>query len=309
MLALLASVLVIAYLLIPGVLFKFGFSLFVPLRAFDRTRAQELAYSVSVCFLPLLIALLLVWYTPAGRHPFAFGDDWARRSTDYRSVLLTSYSDRYAVEANELWGALTRVGRRQGRLLFWYYILVVVEAALSGSLAARWGRIQPRIAKGGRLDRIGDRLLLRNISEWHVLLTNFLFPGTTMQVDVMTDEDRLFRGEVLTHTVDKEGNLTGLYLNKAERFNRRIYLSAAEDADRSGAARPKSSDYWTSIPGDRLFLFGDKLLSLNVRPQTTIEAALEIAKQLRADAKVTVEEAAPTGVGPDDAPPGSTMAS
>jgi hypothetical protein len=306
-LALLASVLVLSYLLIPGVLFKVGFSWFVPLRAFDRTRAQELAYSSSVCFLPLLIAVLLVWYTSAGQHPFAFPDDWSQRDADYRTLFLTSFSDQYASRPDELWGALTRVCRRHGRLLFWYYLLVVFEAALSGSVASRWGRIQPRVTRGGRLDRAGDRLLLRNISEWHVLLTNFLFPGTTMHVDVMTAEDRLFRGEVLTHTVDRDGNLTGLYLNNSERFNRRTYLSAAEAAERSGAPRPKSSDYWTPIPGDRLFVFGDKLLSLNIRPQTTIEAAAEIARQLDATAKVTVEQEPPGPTGPDPAAPRSTI--
>jgi hypothetical protein len=286
-LALLASVLVVAYLVIPGALFRTAFSFFVPLRAFDRTRTQEFEYSVAVCVAPLALALGLVWFVgPFGRHPMSFPDSWAQRTDDYRTLLLNLYSDKFDLTTPDAcWAAISRVARRQGRLLFWYYVLTALEGLIVGGLAARWGTIQPRLPKGGLRDRLGARFLLRNINEWHVLLTDFMFPGTTMHVDVMAAEDRLYRGRVLSHTVNKDGSLTGLYLTDAQRYNRRGYVADTE----RGTARSRES-YWTSIPGNRLFIFGDKLVSLNIRPETTFEAAVGLARDLRADIEVTVEE-------------------
>jgi len=68
-LALFASIVVVSYLIVPGVLSRILFSVFIPLRAFDRTRTQELAYSTVVCALPFVLSIALVWHTQV--HPVA----------------------------------------------------------------------------------------------------------------------------------------------------------------------------------------------------------------------------------------------
>lgn len=292
MLALLVSVLVVAYLVVPGVLFRAVFSLFVPLKAFDRTRTQEFAYSAVVCALPFILAIMLVWYTSLGRWPFSLPDTWDQRDADYRTVLLACFGDPYVGSGNEFWNAAIRSGKRHGRVLFWYLGFIGVEALVLGFLASKWGALQPRLAAGWpRTERLVTRLLLANVSEWHALLTNFLFPGTTIQVDALTAEDRLYRGEVLSYTRGREGNLTGLYLNNAERYDRPGLLS-----DRAKGIAKATADYWKAIPGRRLFIFADNLFTLNIRPQTTLAAAKELALQLDPNATVTVEPA-------PDAPP------
>jgi hypothetical protein len=296
LIALLASVLVVAYIVVPGVIFRVVFSFFVPLRAFDRTRTQEFSYSVVVCIVPLALAIAIVRHTPFGRHPFSFDDTWAQRGSDYRTILLTSYSDHFAASREEFWAAITRATKRQARLLSWHFALVSLEALSLGFLATKWGHVQPKLAAWPRADGLATRLLLRNISEWHVLLTNFLFPGTTIQADVLTTEDRLYRGEVLTYQLDRDGKLTGIYLNHAERYDRTGLLS-----DRKGGVSKPTADYWKRIPGRRLFIFADRLFTLNLRPQTTLAAAERLVLQLDPKARVSVERA--SGSPPDTPEP------
>lgn len=329
MLALLASVLLVFYVVVPGLVFQFFFSLFVPLRAFDRTRTQEIAYSVVVCVVPFLAALILVHHTFLGRWPFPFPDAWAQGAADYRTVLLTCFGDSFASSKDEFWSAAVRATQRLGRLLFWYVVLVSAEGLALGRLASKWGTIQPKLKAWPRTNRMLTGLLLRNISDWHVLLTDFLFPGTTMHVDVLTIEDRLYQGDVLTYTKGQGGSLLGIYLNNAQRYDRVGLL-----ADRAEKKAKPPADYWKAIPGSRLFIFADKIATLNARPQTTLVAATELARKLDPNANVTVEvvgetlapapsapspenETAPGGPAPlsppaspvgDPAPPGSSQA-
>lgn len=287
MFALLASLVVVAYLVVPGVLFKAVFSLFVPLRAFDRTRTQEFGYSAVVCAIPFVMAVFLVWNSCLGRWPLAFPDTWSQRTADYKIVLLASFAEPFADSKDHVWDAAARSAKRQGRVLFWYLIFVGVEAAALGFTASRWGAWQPKLSAWPRTERLLTRFLLAHVSEWHVLLTNFLFPGTTIHADVLTAEDRLYQGEVLNYTRDHDGSLTGIYLNNAQRYDRAGLLE-----DRKNANAKANADYWKPIPGSRLFIFADKIFTLNIRPQTTLAAASEVARTLDPGAVVRVEPVA-----------------
>jgi hypothetical protein len=282
--ALLASFLILVYILVPGALFRSVVTLFLPMRAFDRTRTQEFAYAVSVCVLPLLVALALVWWTPVIRyHPFAFADTWQARNRDYKTIFLSAYADRFVDDKDELWAAMGRAGRRQARLAVWYYLLVVLEAWVLGSAAKNFGRWQYRLQRSAPLDWATRKLLLPSVSEWHVLLTDFLYPGAAIEADVLTGEDRLYRGEILDFTIDKEGSLTGIYLQRAERFDRVGYL----DAKKTG--QPKTQEYWRDIPGEKLFILADKIYTLNIRPRARQEMLQSLARELDPNAVVTVE--------------------
>jgi len=157
-LALVASVLVIVYLAIPGVLFRAVFSLFVPLRAFDRTRTQEFAYSVVVCAVPYVLALVFVWQTGLGRRPFAFSDTWEQRGRDYKTVLTASFAEPFADSKDAFWDAAVRSGKRQGRVLAWYVSFVVVEAILLGYAASQWGKWQPALSRSASMPARDDEL-------------------------------------------------------------------------------------------------------------------------------------------------------
>jgi hypothetical protein len=55
MLTLYITGLVVAIFLVPGIVFRGFFSLFLPLRRFQRTRTEEIAFAVKVCAVPFAI--------------------------------------------------------------------------------------------------------------------------------------------------------------------------------------------------------------------------------------------------------------
>src|SRR5580658_9433887 len=73
MIALLTTYLVLAYVLIPGVLFRTWAGFFVKLRLFQLSKTQEATLGCLVAFLPLLLANWTVWKCPfAQQHPFPY---------------------------------------------------------------------------------------------------------------------------------------------------------------------------------------------------------------------------------------------
>ncbi len=73
MIALLTTLFLIFYILIPGILFRFAASFSaVKLKSFQRTRTQEATFAVAVALLPFAITAVGVWHLPVMRHhPFS----------------------------------------------------------------------------------------------------------------------------------------------------------------------------------------------------------------------------------------------
>ncbi len=265
MLALLASALFLAYFVVPVVLFRLVFGLFLPLKALDQTRTQDqLAHYVIVCAGPFILTLLLVSDASSRFGPTSFSDSWQQREADYSAIVLACFSDEFRGEPATLWGAARRTYERQERNLLWYLLLVAIEATVLGAITSRWGRIRAGgwLKRRKKLRRALESVLLGNVSEWHILLTNSLFPGQTMHIDLLTTDDHLYQGDVLSYTKDEQGKLTGIYLSNAQRFSRSRLL-----ADRQAGKMLATASYWVTIPGERLYVLADRLSSLNVRPR------------------------------------------
>lgn len=137
-------------------------------------RINNLA-GVNVAAIPLTMAYLSVWtILPLQRHPFYFPDSFELRRQDYKVLAAAFYSEeKFKNYDKEFWSALSRSSRRQGRLIAWYYPLVILEGLSFGWLATNYGKLK----RNKIYSLLADRLLLPNISEWHVLLTAFVFPG------------------------------------------------------------------------------------------------------------------------------------
>ncbi|MGH9743691.1 MAG: hypothetical protein ACRD51_15205, partial [Candidatus Acidiferrum sp.] len=130
----------------------------------------------------------------------------------------------------------------------------------------------------------------------YVLLSPFLLPAKPKRkviADLMTGDDHLYRGQVVGHEVDTDGNLRGVLISEALRFDRRSYL---QDKDSGKAISPNG--YWKKIPGKNLFIFADKLSTLNLSyqpPASTIQETLqEMLKKLNIEAEVSVESPTPS---------------
>ncbi len=94
-----------------------------------------------------------------------------------------------------------------------------------------------------------------------------------MAVDVLTVEDHLYQGFVDEgggYFVDVNGELSGLLLTKARRFDRPGYLAA-----KCANASTMPDAFWRQIPGSDLYIPSGNIVSMNLRypPTGTAQVA------------------------------------
>ncbi len=260
MIALLTSLGLIFYFLIPGLLFRVLFSFFIPMKKFQRTKSEEVSLAAVAALIPLVAAVALVWQGGwCARHPFVFASGHAQVAADYRTVFAGVYSEKFFHQNQDsFWLSSAQVLVGQGNLLAWYYLFLIFEAVFLGWLSRAYGRFHKNRIYGW----MADKILLPGISEWHVMLTPFAFPPEPprkVMADVLTSDDHLYRGVVANHYLDREGKLSGILLKEVSRFDRPTYLR--EKA--AGSVHPISS-YWKSIPGYNVYVFADKITNINL---------------------------------------------
>jgi len=178
-----------------------------------------------------------------------------QRRIDDKIVTSGFYSEtEFTKSSNVFWPALTRCSRRQARLAFWYFLLVAGEAILLGFFASRYASYS-----GKPFYRwLSDRVLSPYISQWHPLLTQDLLPGTVVQADILCTNNTLYQG-IGSQYFMKEGELSGIILQKPRRFDRDPYLKAKNEG-----AKPEKKEYWISIPSQHLYFFADKIVNMNL---------------------------------------------
>jgi len=259
-LALAFSLLIVLYLIVPDAIFRFVFRWFVPLRTLVPAKPETIYRAVIFAAIPFVITMLLVWYVPIfNAWPFPVRGSAQDRRSDYRIVTSALYSEAQFDHLNsrgEFWPAFTRCSRRQVRLLFWFYLALVGEGWLFGFLSTNYGKYR----RNRFYDVLAGGLLLPNISEWHVLLTPFVFPDkkATVKADILCTDGTLYDGEVAQYFLDGS-KMTGMILVKPRRFDRRAYL-----AERDDAQNPDPAKFWKDIPSAKLYFMADKILNINL---------------------------------------------
>lgn len=275
------SLLITLYLIIPESIFRTVFGWFVPAKSFVLTTAETAYKAIIVAFLPFVFALVGTWYFPVMQSfPFpVHGNTDELRRSDYRVVTVGLYSDaEFEKVHKEFWPAFTRSSRRQGRIILWYFLVVALEAALAGKLARNFSRYREnRVLQLLGYRWLADKVLFSYISEWHPLLTPYLYfdPGATVQADILCTNDVLYQGTVSQYFV-KDGQLSGIFLRNPKRFDREGYLKAKESGK-----KPAPKDYWRSIPSENLYFFVEKIINMNLSyksPSKGIADMLAITK-------------------------------
>jgi len=273
MIGLLASYWVVSYLLVPGGLFRSFYSLFVPHIKFQRTRGEEFTFAVIASILPFFLALGLVW--SVANWPFGAGTSSSTDRRDaYRIVISAAISGRGFEDQGHTqvyWVAGNQVIRRQARFLFWYYLFVSFEAWICAWLTRNYGRWSESLT--GVRRRLyawtAAKILLPAVSEWHLLLTPLSYPpepAREVWVDVLTTIDILYNGHVINFFLNKEGELSGIFLEYPRRFDRQGYLRDAEQQKIMD-----TDSYWRKIPSNNLYIPNEKIVNLNVRYLTEDE--------------------------------------
>ena len=263
MLAVLFSLLLTLYLIIPEAIFRTIFGWYVPPRNFVLSRAETAYKALVVAVLPLAVAWIGCWYLPVMRTcPFSLKDNsFQMRRSDYKLLTSALYSEEeYRKHQNEFWPAFTRCSRRQARLIAWYVLFIGLEAWLAGALAARYAKY-----RNSRIyNWLADKFLFSYISEWHPLLTPYMFvdKDTSVQADILCTNGILYQGIVTQHFV-RDGNLTGIFLTDPKRFNRDRYIADRLASEKEGK-KPDKDTYWQAIPSQNLYFFADKIFNMNL---------------------------------------------
>lgn len=272
MIALMASALLGLYIFVPYVIFHTLCSFFVRLKKSQRTKTEEIVQGVFVAGLPFVLTTILFWSGSIGGSfvPFPMVDSHVQKVIDYHAVFTAAYSDHYFTDHQaESWGALKRVCKRQLDFLAWNYSLLGLETLVFILLVRWYGKWKDNWFYGW----FASRVLLPAVSEWHVLLTDFNFPAQenrSVEVDALSKDNLLYRGSVADHFLGVNGELSGLLLRDAQRYQ----YDRLKD-DRQAKIIKSTDQYWKSIPGGGTFyLPGDNIASLNIRypqPKTQFE--------------------------------------
>jgi hypothetical protein len=286
MIAIAASLFVLFYVLVPGGVFRIFLSMAVPLKKFHKTKTQEITFAVLASFLPFWFAMALVWSGVNKPFPTTESKDGRRQAYHIVFAALNDAKEMETSMQNGLfWHSVTSVLRRQGRFLFWFYVLVVSEAATFRWLISHYRSLR----KYHFYNFVADHFLIPSISEWHVLLTDFSVRQDgprEIHVDALTTEGILYRGKINSYFLNTEGELAGILLTGADRFDKEEYVAhrnadiQALIAGNSGKAMMKAkSEYWKRIRGANLFYIpGSRISNLNARHEIPIPAAAKAAQ-------------------------------
>jgi hypothetical protein len=245
LIALVAGFLLVAYLLAPGAIYRLAFSFYISSKRFQRTRTEEIVFSVLVTVIPL------------GGHP-AIQSSIGKREA-YRSILSSLLSDNTR-DSSTLIAAYLRVAAEQTRFIAILWLLCVVEGWVTGRVIRRYGDYPD----GSFLRAFCDRFLLKNVSEWQILFTTLSLrsddPRTVVEIDALSTLNVLYRGRLVNWFTDQDGKLAGIFLINAQRF-RRDQIAR----DRASNIFKESEKYWTPVPGSNLYLAAANLANYNIR--------------------------------------------
>jgi hypothetical protein len=287
--ALAASVAIAVYLLIPYAIFRVVLGGFVPLRVFHENKTEEFAGASLTLIAIFLCSLWVIHNVPwVDAHPFQCSGDAQLRLSDYQQVVAAVWSDKEFHNNSSFWSALWRTADRQGRFLIWYYVIAAAFALLAAALISRYGSLQQRHKITAFFVRLA---VVRHVSQWYALLTPFLSPdkNTAVRADVLMTDGVLYSGEIVDYFLDKNGDLSGLFLDGPTRFDRTAYV---RERELWGTVRP-TKEFWRKIPSAKLYLFALRIVNLNLTytsPQASEDKLIqELAKDVHKGFTVTFE--------------------
>jgi hypothetical protein len=257
LIALVAGFLLVAYLLAPGAIYRLAFSFYISSKRFQRTRTEEIVFSVLVTVVPFLLTWILLDNTPLGGLPAIHSSIGKREA--YRSVLSSLLADR-TVDSGTLIAAYLRAAAEQGRFIAILWLLCAVEGWVTGGVIRRYGDYPD----GSFLRAFCDRFLLKNVSEWQILFTTLSLRSddarTVVEIDALSTLNVLYRGRLVNWFTDQDGKLQGIFLINAQRF-RRDQIAR----DRANNIFKENEKYWAPVPGSNLYLAAANLANYNIR--------------------------------------------
>ena len=257
MVALIAGFLLVGYLLAPGAIYRLFFSIYISSKRFQRTRTEEVVFSVLVTLVPFAISWYVLLHTPIGRWP-ALTSGLSKHDA-YVAVLnsvLPGGDTPHALVGQ----AYLRSFGEQARFLVCLWFGCAVEGWIASILVKHYGDYGP----SSLFKRFCDKVLLRHVSEWELLFTTLAQPAAErhlrVEVDALTTMNILYRGRLDDWFVDTDGKLAGIYLVQASRYARELL-----ELDRAAGNALPAESYWRPIPGAQLYLVASTVANYNIR--------------------------------------------
>jgi hypothetical protein len=281
-LALAATLFAAIYLLGPAIIGRFILDFAVPRRSLRESRSEEIARSIIIALLPIVIAAL--WAT------LRAGVTWGFDNPDVRIAFSTLYGNTLPPD---FFDAAQRVLTANWSIIWRLYLLTALEAGLLFLLIFFYGTIRhwQWVASRPWLRTTLTWVVLPRVSEWHALLTGFNYPrGTKVEVNIMTKSDILYRGKVEEPLFLKtDGTLAAILISgPPERFMRTEYLA---DQKKNVVSPPDKNRYWKEIPSKTFMVLANEIETINIRVDENLapaQLAPEFAKILAQ--KVTVNQ-------------------
>jgi hypothetical protein len=281
--ALVAGFLLIGYLLAPGVIYRLFFSAYIPARRYQRTRTEEVVFSLLVTVVPFVLSWILLVHTPLGELPtFTLGPSKAEA---YRNVFRSLLPGPELTPSNPLIARVhladsyLRAFLEQGRFLSLLWLFCALEGWASGLIVSRYGDYSTNQRMHRLLKRFCDDFLLTYVSEWELLFTTRSLPRSQQDFDVEIDAlaaGILYRGKLVDWFLDQDGKLEGIFLERAAR-----YQQAELERDRERGVEKARESYWRTIPGAKLYLVASTIANYNIRYVPPVQEDTTLA-QLRA---------------------------
>jgi hypothetical protein len=257
LIALVAGFLLVAYLLAPGAIYRLTFSYYISSKRFQRTRTEEIVFSVLVTVIPFLLTWILLDHTPLGDYPVIHSS--IGKSQAYHSVFSSLLSDT-THGSSDLIAAYLRASAEQSRFVAILWFLCAVEGWLTGRVIRSYGDYPD----GSFLRAFCDRFLLKNVSEWQILFTTLSLPSndprTEVEIDALSTLNVLYRGRLVNWFTDQDGKLAGIFLINAQRFRRDRIAR-----DRANNVFKENEEYWAPVPGSNLYLAAGTIANYNIR--------------------------------------------
>jgi hypothetical protein len=136
LIALVAGFLLVAYLLAPGAIYRLTFSFYISSKRFQRTRTEEIVFSVLVTVIPFLLTWILLLHTPLGSFPTINSSIDKREA--YRSILSSLISDN-THGSPALISAYLRAAAEQSRFIALLWLLCALEGWQTGRVIRSYG--------------------------------------------------------------------------------------------------------------------------------------------------------------------------
>jgi len=266
----------VVYLLAPGAIYRAVFSLSIPSKRYQRNRTEEIVFSVIATMIPFAITWLLLCLTPIGRHPCIGGVLTKRQA--YKQIFDALVGNGFQTGVSPS-AAYLRALKEQARFIAVLWFFCIIEGTAAIFLLRHYGNYK----RGSRLSTLCEKCILVHVSEWQLLFTTLTLAdvdkGKSVEVDVLTTYDMLYRGQLSDWFTESDGKLAGLFLAHAER-----YQKDKLERDREKGIIKSTEAYWKIIPGANMYFPANTIANYNIRYVKSNSEA--VTKELGEDVSV-----------------------